>query len=642
MADSAIIVCGKRYALDTKVLTFDDEGGYSGYIPHRTDGTGHPYASHPAPGLEQRLTRYRRRRLMGSSDGISRLKHVVRQIVVHLDGCRDSRMCFDVLHNQRGLSVHFMVDNDGTIYQTLDLVHCAFHAGGVNEISVGIELCNRGDAARNPKFYAEPRPKVTCRIHDAQFLCYDFTPAQYEAMVHLCRVLTRVFEVPLQAPLDSASRPVWTKLDNYRAFRGFVGHYHLSTNKWDPGPWDFQRLLRAMGSQVSFPLSGPPNPRESPERRLVQLRQQRDAYFENSEQDVGVHFPVGPLGRSRLWHGGVHLKAPLDAPVRAVFRGRIVAGRFRSPCALGQCNFALLRHEVVLGAIPWTFFSLYYHLAWDNEDVSGGVARLPWLRRAVAGGAKPALEAGRPLLLREAVEAGELLGFVGEAGPAAEREPQIHFAVFSASEISALVDPGAWEVYDQGGTSRFCRDARILRKIDRPTGGVAPDGFLSRRELRNFFRFSPARSVFRRTVVRHRSEWTPGEWDKELVEAPDFAALPVSRRKRLVEQQVRPTLWWTPEVAQHAGLPADGLVYSYHPLGFVAWIAELMRKTHGLRAVGIESAERWEGKMAPKHLTVDSESGDHMTDADDFYSGEHGKKLTLEDLVNGYPDDLVR
>jgi len=40
---------------------------------------------------------------------------------MHYDVCGVSRQYFKVLHDYRGLSVHFMLDIDGTIYQTLDL-----------------------------------------------------------------------------------------------------------------------------------------------------------------------------------------------------------------------------------------------------------------------------------------------------------------------------------------------------------------------------------------------------------------------------------------------------------------------------------------------------------------------------------------
>ena len=52
-----------------------------------------------------------------------------------------STQCQKVL-DKRGISVHFLIDNDGTIYQTLDLQHAAFHAGKVNRKSVGVEISN--------------------------------------------------------------------------------------------------------------------------------------------------------------------------------------------------------------------------------------------------------------------------------------------------------------------------------------------------------------------------------------------------------------------------------------------------------------------------------------------------------------------
>src|SRR6185295_14591240 len=55
-----------------------------------------------------------------------------------------SRQCFKVLHDNRDLSVHFMLDLDGTIYQTLDLKERAWHATTSNSRSIGIEIANIG------------------------------------------------------------------------------------------------------------------------------------------------------------------------------------------------------------------------------------------------------------------------------------------------------------------------------------------------------------------------------------------------------------------------------------------------------------------------------------------------------------------
>ena len=52
----------------------------------------------------------------------------IRYFVNHWDVCLSSMSCQSVL-DRRGISVHFLIDNDGTIYQTLDLQHAAWHAG---------------------------------------------------------------------------------------------------------------------------------------------------------------------------------------------------------------------------------------------------------------------------------------------------------------------------------------------------------------------------------------------------------------------------------------------------------------------------------------------------------------------------------
>jgi N-acetylmuramoyl-L-alanine amidase len=633
---SEIIVCDKRFDIDHPVVTYEDENGFSAYIPHRSDNIGEIFAFDPAPGLEKRATRYRARRLLGKTRTLSRLKQVVRQFVIHLDGCRDAKMCYSVLHNQRGLSVHFLVDCDGTIYQTLDLADCAFHAGGVNEISVGAELQNRGDAARSPNYYPEGRPTVTCRVHGQQFLAYDYTAAQYEAMIKLGRALTKILDLPLASPQGGSGELIWTVIEDPRRFQGWVGHYHVEIEKWDPGPWDFHRFFRGIGSRVTFPMTA--LPKENEKEDVARFEREGDRYFDNSEQDSNAHFPVGPLGESRLWHGGVHLVGKLSSPIYAPFRGQVVAARMGSPCPVGSCNFVLLKHRLFSGRAALAFYSLFFHVDLEEDNPMMGEI-VPWVSRTRDRPVRRALEQGKIALLGEEVEAGELVAHVGEAGPAEDRSPQFHFEIFSATELGQKLDPGYWDLVDGGTTSRFCSDKGILERIDRPAAGKPRDGLLSRREIRDFFQFDAKREELRRMVVRHRSEWTGGDWEQELASAPDFASLPPAERQRLIAQQVTPTLWWNETVASHAGLPKDGVVFSYHPVGFILWWRALSRKTATVRAEGIEGAEKWEGKMASTQFTVDAESAKGMTDEEDYYSGESGKNLTLEDLVSGYHEE---
>lgn len=634
-AGSEIIVCGKRFEIEHPVCTFEDTEGFSAYVPHRTDDTSQIYASHPAPGLAGRAERYRQRRLLGGSSRIEHLRQLVGQITVHLDGCDSAARCFDVLHNQRGLSVHFMVDNDGTIYQTLDVLHCAFHAAGVNEVAVGIELQNRGDAARHPNLYGGRRETVTCWVHGAQFLCYAFTDAQYQAMSKLSRALARILDVPLTSPRHDREL-VWTRLPDPRTFKGFLGHYHVSLNKWDPGPFDFQRLFQGLSARVTYPLS-PPRERAEP---VEGAGTESQTYYENSELDADAHFPVGPLGRSHLWHGGVHLRAREGAPVFAIASGRIVAAR-DAACPIGSCSFVLLQHDLRVGARQVSFYSLFYHLAGNDpgRELAAGASEPRWLEAARQDERSwTALQRGEVALLSVEVEAGELVGHVGRAGPPRHRSPQIHFAVFSPTEVGAPVDPGHWHLLDGGERDRLCRDPWLLRRIDRARGGSPPDGKLTRRELRNFFQLNPRREELRRLVVRHRSEWTPGDWPRALAEAPDFASLGPAERRRLIAEQIEPTLFWTPDFARQLDLPASGVIYSYHPIGFVSWLSRLQREEVEIATRGIAGADAWEGQQAPEHLTVDAEAADAMTDHEDYYSGAAGKGLELEDLIKGYQD----
>ncbi len=72
------------------------------------------------------------------------LQDSVDQFVMHYDVAGTARTCFRILHDMRGLSVHFLLDIDGTIYQTMDVKERGWHATIANDRSVGIEIANIG------------------------------------------------------------------------------------------------------------------------------------------------------------------------------------------------------------------------------------------------------------------------------------------------------------------------------------------------------------------------------------------------------------------------------------------------------------------------------------------------------------------
>ena len=235
-----------------------------------------------------------------------------------------------------------MIDADGTIYQTLDLVERAFHAEEANSTSVGVEICNRGRVDRNewPKLPAEYRTRPTrfVTINGEKHEAYEFRPEQYDAIVALTRTLLRVFpKIKPIVPEQPDGQVIMDTLADPLAFAGILGHLHvdLQRQKWDPGALDFKRILRALNG-FEFPVQIR-SFTEIPRNQADLLSARRGAFF-NAEERASGFFPIAA---ARLWHSGVHLRAARESPVRAPTRGRIIAAR-RAEAGAAE-SFALLR-----------------------------------------------------------------------------------------------------------------------------------------------------------------------------------------------------------------------------------------------------------------------------------------------------------
>lgn len=279
-----ISVCGRLYHTGARVVLWNDRGGYDAYRAHR-----HFAPDEVAPSrAPDRVVRFGRRSTEGISNptGITdsgwhvrSLGEVVSQVVLHFDVCGTSRRCFEVLHDIRGLSCHFLVDLDGTIYQTLDLKERAWHAAHANDRSIGIEIAHIGcypDGHETlSRWYSETPSGVRVTIpeemgitglpadfrpmcarpqlfrgviHGREYVQYDFTEEQYRALEKLLTALCRIFpKISADAPRDDSGAILDTTLPTREAmldFRGIIAHYHLSENKVDPGPaFDWSRIL---------------------------------------------------------------------------------------------------------------------------------------------------------------------------------------------------------------------------------------------------------------------------------------------------------------------------------------------------------------------------------------------------------------
>jgi N-acetyl-anhydromuramyl-L-alanine amidase AmpD len=289
--DDEIVIAGQFVHTGTPVVLWMDPGGYDAYRVERRfsafDASSWAtsqlaVASLTTPnryGLRRgTLTLAEIERVRGGGWDLALLQKVVDQFVYHYDASGTSRECFRVLHDVRDLSVHFLLDLDGTIYQTLDVKERAWHATVANTRSIGIEIANIGAfpvGQGNPfaDWYAKtsngpPRltvptrlepsgfhtqsfvghparsQPVTAAIQGQELVQYDFTPEQYRALIKLTATLCRVFpKLKCDYPRDASGQLLTRQLSTEQLdrYQGLLGHFHVQSNKVDPGPafqWD--------------------------------------------------------------------------------------------------------------------------------------------------------------------------------------------------------------------------------------------------------------------------------------------------------------------------------------------------------------------------------------------------------------------
>lgn len=285
-----IMIAGQLFHTGVPVVLWTDPGGYDAYRVERRFARADESGWESIKDALDTPNRYGQRRtgnadlderVRGGGWAIDDLAGVVDQFVLHYDVAGTSRTCFRVLHDQRGLSVHFLLDVDGTIYQTLDVKERAWHATIANDRSVGIEIahigayptvvgspladwyptdpdgCPRlripsrlGDGGiRNPDF--DPRPArpdpIAGRINGSDLVMYDLTDAQYRSLIRLTATLHAALpRIRLEVPRESDGRVIPRALtpDEFASFSGVLGHWHVQANKIDPGPaMDWDRVL---------------------------------------------------------------------------------------------------------------------------------------------------------------------------------------------------------------------------------------------------------------------------------------------------------------------------------------------------------------------------------------------------------------
>jgi len=171
-------------------------------------------------------------------------------IVTHWDATLSAKHCYRIL-KKRGISTHFSIDNDGTIYQNVDCNDIAWHAGKKlwNDRSIGIDFTN-AYYTKYQDWYVKnghgERPileGVECHGKKMKpFLGYY--PEQIEAYKKLLLALHDHYGIMLEAPEEDGKfvTELYTPAARSK-FKGVVSHYHLTKNKIDCAGLDIKKIL---------------------------------------------------------------------------------------------------------------------------------------------------------------------------------------------------------------------------------------------------------------------------------------------------------------------------------------------------------------------------------------------------------------
>ena len=365
-------------------------------------------------------------------------------------------------------------------------------------------------------------------------------------------------------------------------------------------------------------------------------------FFPAGEETVTPHFlsgpPLGAVGEMirmwqrywGFWHGGMHFELDAASPIYAQAGGQIVAARLgpvsgnlnRTDAAspLPSALFVLLRHEVYFQRAggdridynqePARVYSLYMHLGVpDALSYTQVVSTNPtWLNRVITvkkeydlgqsfHGAHPRpaaqwvphttrwarqqpvfdqliadLEAGSIVRFPEGEDAIRVaLGdFLGIAGHLDTGKAGIHLEVFSADQIN---DPWFEAVDKSGAVSRPFHDEQNLDDVTNFIGGhiSAPAKGASATEVYRALPSEEKASIFQKIALRSKSEWA--------LKSSDFPDGGWNIAKDL--------MWWDSVVPDMNGaltdaraqLPANAVVWHYHPLGFIHWLNAITWKS---------------------------------------------------------------
>jgi len=171
--------------------------------------------------------------------------------VTHWDVCLSAESCKRVL-DKRGISTHFVIDNDGTIVQLVDCNDIAWHAGNrkVNNASIGIDFSNAYYTKYQSTYIKNgfgERPVLRDSVvHGVKLNPHlGYYPAQILAYKALLEFLNKTYGIELECPLDESGNLLKGVFEpaSKGVYNGVVCHYHLTRRKIDTAGLELKKII---------------------------------------------------------------------------------------------------------------------------------------------------------------------------------------------------------------------------------------------------------------------------------------------------------------------------------------------------------------------------------------------------------------
>jgi N-acetylmuramoyl-L-alanine amidase len=293
--NTCIVVCDRKFDIGTRVVLWSEPGGMSAY-----DTAAYETSDRRTGEITVvKGKRYKSRQALGGTPNLAKLKKLVWQFALHHSGLYRSHDTYETLQ-QRGLSVHFICDDDGTLYQCLDVRERAYHIGTNNAMSVGVEIDSRAVAGQHPDAYDDahqrryrvgPRRVVADTIHGMRMKGFDYSDAQYATIIKLGRALVEIF--PLIKPdfsRNAAGDIIKTELADPQQHHGFICHYQVTRKKIDPISFDFERFLAGLKG-----VAMKPSQEEAPSAPVPQPAVALDTWLERQKALKQLGYDPGQI-----------------------------------------------------------------------------------------------------------------------------------------------------------------------------------------------------------------------------------------------------------------------------------------------------------------------------------------------------------